>query len=701
VMDKKRERYYNAVYAGVLGKIIGVYLGRPVEGWSYPKIRSRFGEVTNYVHRETHLPLIVADDDISGTFVFFNAMEDRPDPENVSAADFGRAWLDYLIEDKTILWWGGLGRSTEHTAYLRLKNGYKPPYSGSMSLNGKGVSEQIGAQIFIDAIAMTCPGDPQKAMELVGKAASVSHDGIALDSARFIAAAEAMAFEGGSVEDILDRAIRMNSNETLRAIYDDVRGQCVKMKDDWRAVRDWLDERYGYQLYPGNCHVVPNFTLIVASLLLGGDSFARAIEIAVSGGWDTDCNAANIGCFNGIRLGIDAITRETDFRGPVADRLYTVSSDGGRCVSDAVLQTRRIVEVHSRMQKAAVAERMPRFAFEVPGSVQGFEACPSQGENSDISIGNANQGNQGNGLSISFDPRGAGRTVFVSTPTLWDRRDRQQNYNLMGSPTLYSGQTVRMNLENPGTLSLEARPYILHYDIDNRFIMVQGASVRLQGGESLITDWVVPDTDGMPIARIGFEVIGSGSGSEELILRHMGWNGAPSLRLRGPYRNNDIAEPAMVIQAWTASARQFSFDSRVACCVSHTEKGGTATLGTEEWTDYKTSAVVSLSIHEAGGIAARCRGHRRYYAALLRGGDTFQLVRRDGDEETVLAEAPFEYQCDDKHTLELVCQGTIISCTVDGGSRLESRDAVHLSGGAGFVIDTGTMMADDFCVAPA
>jgi len=29
--------YQNQIYSGVLGKIIGVYLGRPVEGWSFEK----------------------------------------------------------------------------------------------------------------------------------------------------------------------------------------------------------------------------------------------------------------------------------------------------------------------------------------------------------------------------------------------------------------------------------------------------------------------------------------------------------------------------------------------------------------------------------------------------------------------------------------------------------------------------------------
>ena len=39
--------YTERVYAGVLGKLIGVYLGRPFEGWSYEALSERFGEI-NY-----------------------------------------------------------------------------------------------------------------------------------------------------------------------------------------------------------------------------------------------------------------------------------------------------------------------------------------------------------------------------------------------------------------------------------------------------------------------------------------------------------------------------------------------------------------------------------------------------------------------------------------------------------------------------
>ena len=145
-----QDDYAERVYAGVLGKVIGVYLGRPFEGWSYERIQSELGDIEGYVHNKLGVPLIVTDDDISGTFTFIRALADNGYDVNITAEQIGQAWLNYLVEERTILWWGGMGNSTEHTAYLRLKDGIPAPLSGAAELNGKIVSEQIGAQIFID-----------------------------------------------------------------------------------------------------------------------------------------------------------------------------------------------------------------------------------------------------------------------------------------------------------------------------------------------------------------------------------------------------------------------------------------------------------------------------------------------------------------------------------------------------------------------
>src|SRR5713226_6736312 len=207
--------YVERTYAGVLGKIIGVYLGRPFEGWTYDHIMAELGEINYYVHEKRHLPLVVTDDDIFGTFTFLRALPDHGGSRELTPAQIGETWLNYIIEKKTILWWGGLGNSTEHTAYLRLKSGIPAPKSGSIALNSKVVAEQIGAQIFIDGWAMASPGNPQLASDLAARAGSVSHAGEAIYGAQIIAAMEAQAYVESDINRLLDTAVRFIPKDSI------------------------------------------------------------------------------------------------------------------------------------------------------------------------------------------------------------------------------------------------------------------------------------------------------------------------------------------------------------------------------------------------------------------------------------------------------------------------------------------------------
>ncbi|MYE23953.1 MAG: ADP-ribosylglycohydrolase family protein, partial [Gammaproteobacteria bacterium] len=256
--------YEERVYAGVLGKIIGVYLGRPFEGWPNERIEERLGEIDYYVHDKLNVPLIVTDDDISGTFTFVRAFEDYGFDPQLSPRQIGQTWLNYLIERRTILWWGGLGNSTEHTAYLRLAAGVDAPASGSMEMNGKVVAEQIGAQIFIDGWAMINPGDPERAADFARRAASVSHDGEAVYGAQVMAAMEAAAFNERDTNRLIDIGVEQIPNDSvLYRMIADIRDWHAANGDDWRATYQEIRANYGYDKYGGNCHMVPNHGLIV------------------------------------------------------------------------------------------------------------------------------------------------------------------------------------------------------------------------------------------------------------------------------------------------------------------------------------------------------------------------------------------------------------------------------------------------------
>lgn len=684
------------IYAGVLGKLIGVYMGRPVEGWSYEDIRRRFGEIEYYPHRAAGVPLIVADDDISGTFAFFRALEDHGYPADLSAWEIGETWLNYIIEDKTILWWGGPGRSTEHTAYLNLKKGIPAPESGSIARNGRSVAEQIGAQIFIEGFAMCYPGDPEKASALVRKAASVSHDGLAVDAACHLAALDALAFREGRLDVLLDEASRFIREDRLRELVSGVRELCAA-EGDWRRVREKLEVRYGYGLYPGSCHVAPNHAMVLAALLCGGGDFQRAVTIAASAGWDTDCNAGNVGAFNGIRLGLRGIEAGGDLRTEAADRLLVITADGGEAVSDAVRETRNIVRAACRLNGWEEPAPGRRFSFDFPGSLQGFAPCPY----SEFPHHGFRLAHEEGCLAARCTGVGRGVPAEFSTPTFLEFEPAAGSYLSEASPTLYETQTIRSHARLKETAGSPAR---LRMYVAVR----EGAAVRRVYSDAWTLEdswreytWTVPPLGGGAILRMGFSVSSDARFSGTVWIGDAGWEGPPKRFAQSGVLMASIWDllPEK-LRMWTSSAKCFSADGVHTYSIAQAEGTGLATLGTRDWFDYTVRAGLTFSLHEAAGLALYCRGHRRYYAARFREGRRLEIVLERDGETTVLAERAFSYERDRAYRVAFSCRGWGFQVTVDGRPVLSARDEGRTleSGGCGFLVRAGSMLADDFAV---
>jgi ADP-ribosylglycohydrolase len=697
------QKYAESIYAGVLGKLVGVYLGRPVEGWPYPEIRRRFDEVDYYVNELLGIPLVVADDDISGTFGFFRAVEDSGYARPLMAAQVGKAWLNYIVQDRTILWWGGLGRSTEHTAYFRLRAGVEAPASGSIALNGPTIAEQIGAQIFMDAFAMMSPGDPDQAVYNVRQAASVSHDGLALEAACYLGAMEAMAFEQRDLEQLLDAGLRFVRDPRLLHLVEDVRSICASSMD-WHSVRAIIDDRYGYDKYPGPCHNVPNHAMVLAALLLGGDHFQRAVTIAASAGFDTDCNAGNVGCLNGIRLGLDALTSGADFRAPVADRMYVVTADGGSCVTDAVQQTRRILAAASAYRNEPIALCPARFGFDFRGSTQGFTLLQAGPCSFRLALSNLNQTTSENGLLIEYRGLAPGISDSISTPVFLDFAELAQNFATVASPTLYPTQTVVAHLRAFADDNPTLRFFVLYYDAHDQVARCDGEALRLRHGDNEVR-WTLPPLDGMPIFRFGIEFLApnrqAGRYDGRIALLDLDWTGAPQALVQTGMLMTSIwnLSPRW-LQAWVNSAKHFAPDFKYTYCISHPEEGGAVTIGTRDWYDYAVRSRLAFSLHQAGGLVLRSQGHRRYYAAQFSGGKLVSIVRRIDDEQQTLASVPFAYAEDQLYDVRFCAHGAELVLEVEGVPLLQAADAnaVLTCGGAGFCIDAGTMLADGFSV---
>lgn len=184
-----KTKYIEQIYAGWLAKIIGIRLGAPIEGWSYEKIKNIYGELTDYPvdYRD-----FAADDDSNGPLFFLRALEDGRHGFDLTAQDVAEALLNYAPFEHGFFWWGGYGVSTEHTAYLNLRNGISAPKSGSIEQNGATAAEQIGGQIFIDTWGLVTPGNPDLAAKFAREAASVTHGGNGIYGGIFVAVCTAM-----------------------------------------------------------------------------------------------------------------------------------------------------------------------------------------------------------------------------------------------------------------------------------------------------------------------------------------------------------------------------------------------------------------------------------------------------------------------------------------------------------------------------
>ncbi|MFG1622510.1 ADP-ribosylglycohydrolase family protein [Kribbella sp. NPDC049227] len=662
--------YEDRVYAGVLGKVIAVYLGRPFEGWRYQRIVDELGDITYYVNDRMDLPLknhllVVTDDDISGTLVFPRALRDHgvePTSEQV-----GQTWLDQIVEEQTVLWWGGLGNSTEHTAYLRMKAGILPPDSGAMARNGQVVAEQVGAQIFVEGFAMTRPGDPQAAADLAERAARVSHDGEAIHAARVVAALVAQSFVEPDMDRLLDTAVTLIPKDSLiYRVVADVREWATG--GDWKATRERIEERYGYHLYGGNCHVIPNHATIINALAHSGGEFAQAMTVVNTSGWDTDSNAGNVGAICGVRGGLAGLDAGPDWRGPIADRLYLPAADGGSCITDAAREALTLAG-HGRTwagERPVVPKDGARFHFAFPGSVQGFAVA------------------EGNGQVVNHDTRLTvpGATT-VSTPTFIPPEALDMPiYGLLASPTLYTGQTVTAHVD--ATDDAEVRLTITAYDENDELRTVSGPGTTLSAGESAELAFTVPELGGQPVAAVGLTTSGT------VQLDRLTWDGAPDVTLTRPVAGT------VWRRAWLRAVDRWDGHWPEPFRIVQNRGTGLLSQGSRDWQNYTVTADVTPHLAASAGIAARVQGLQRYYALELADRNTVRLVRH----HTVLASRAFDWEYGHTYRLALTVDGDRLVAAVDGEALFDLTDPAYDCGGVALVVTEGRTATQEVRITP-
>lgn len=500
--------YLEKLYAGYLGMNIGIRLGAPVEPtiWTYERIKNTYGEITDYVKDFINF---AADDDANGPYYFLRALYDDAKDRDITPNDVARAWLNYTREGIGMFWWGGYGISTEHTAYINLKKGVPAPQSGSIEQNGQLMAEQIGGQIFIDTWGLVNPGNPKKAADFGEAAARVSHDGEGVYGARFFCAAIAAAFETNDVNAIIEAGLaQVPAESTYNRVARAVLKFHAEKPGDFRACRDMLERDWGYDKYRGVCHMIPNAGVCILSMIYGQGDFNHTVEIATMCGWDTDCNAGNVGTVLGVAAGIAGIADK--YRKPINDSIVMSGISGYLNILDiptyakelAILGYRLAGEPCPQDLKDSFIEDEIYFDFELPGSTHNIRISDPFLCQAKHSTEKAFQGT--GSLEVVFDRMTRGEKSKIFYKPFYTRQDfSDERYSPVFSPKAFSGQTVSMEIfldQWGGNETMGIAPYIRL--ANSKKEILQGY-VKLVNEEWLHVEFQIPDSEGELIDEVG------------------------------------------------------------------------------------------------------------------------------------------------------------------------------------------------------
>ena len=713
--------FENKVYAGVLGKIIGVYLGRPFEGWSYDRIMEELGPINYYVNDKLDFPIHVTDDDLSGTFRFINALKHFNYDKNISAKQIGQTWLNYCLENQTILAWAGKGILTEESAYMNLKQGIHAPESGSIERNGKVIAEQIGAQIFIDGWGMVSPGDPEQAVELAKRAGSVSHDGESVYGAQVVAAMESMAFIENDIKKIIEESKKfVPTDSTIYKLISDIQ-DWSSGNLDWEQARSKIEDKYGYSKFPGNCHIVPNHALIILALLFGDDDFQKSLMIVNTAGWDTDCNSGNVGCILGIKNGLEGIQKGPDYITPVNDIIYLPSAYGSETMTDALLESQNIINITRKMNglEGKVIKNNARYNFEMETSTQGWMVDKANDNNLNTNLSNVEfKSNNGTrALQVSFTDLSFGLSseIFVDSffPEWFTKLEGYQvqryfHYDYVACPLVYTGQKIKTEIVSKSEKDLRINLFIKYWGEGDKLIKISSEDHNIKANENNVIEWNVPDTFSNPIGQIGISINSDDNVTGKLLINYLNISGSPKMTFRRPDHIDEFKRGIFYKEevygqlwkrAWVNDVDKWQYRHNESFKVVRGIGRGHIMTGSETWKDYSISAKISIPLASAGGLILRSQGLKRYYSLELTKENKLKINKMEYDLKT-LKEIDFDLEFFKDYELKFKVDGNKLQGFVDNKLLIEVEDKSnpYEEGMIGFLTENGAIQSDSISI---
>jgi ADP-ribosylglycohydrolase len=672
---KYDDAYFQRTYAGWLGKIIGVRMGSPIEGWLNSEIEAKYGEIDRYVQDYNDY---AADDDINGPLFFIRSLIDfKEKMDDISVEDMAETWLNYVCDGHGFFWWGGYGISTENTAYDNLKYGIRAPDNASIERNGSTCAEQIGGQIFIDTWGFVFPGNPIKAANFAKKMIAVSHDGEALYGGMFITACISSAYISKDVFDVIDLGLSVipENCEYANLVKDIIRYYESDLEKNWRNGFRYIQDNYGYDKFPGNCHIMPNAAIIILSLIYGNGDFSYSQMICNTCGWDTDCNSGNLGSILGILNGIKGI--DEYWITPIKDVIISSSCIGSLNIDTISNSAQRFASLGCYFAKKDVPKKWKEntiedclyLHFDMPNSIQGFRV------DDDTIIKNSTHEILQNHRTLLLESLNS-NIIDTYIKTYYCPEDLEDSrYDPSFSPIVYPGQSIEFMIENANENPVNAEIYFVDLLSKKRIVITQMTDIN--PGTCVFKGVIKNYTEAL-VSRIGIRIIGkSSTNTNKIFVNYLKISDYPTYEI--DFKNYKIENYGFSNGKLHTEVQGCSY-SKGLWDLENNVLSGSCTDSGELLFGYYPSKnfIYEVSIKPQLGfkhlINFRVQGLSRSYLFGFTGEERVSLIKKHIENNVILSNK-YQYKKNKWYRLKVVVKDNIFKCYINDELIFDYQDA--------------------------
>lgn len=496
----ERQQFIDKTYAGWLGKNIGIRVGSPVEWWDFKDIMHTYGYIDKYV---IDYKIFAADDDANGPLFFAKTLLDSADNHDENA--FAKSWLNYVPYGHGFIWWGGNGISTEHTAYDHIFEMGHKEFKKDPNSMAPLLAQQIGGQIFSDSWGFIFPDDCAKAAEYARRAAKISHEGEAVIGGMFVGACVSAAYTSKNIFEVMERALEVipSDSEYYKCAKDMIRFYNEDETKNWKTGLDYVFEKYNFEIWGGG-HIIPNAALVILSLAYGNGNFTDTMAISTTVGWDTDCNAGNVGSIVGVLVGYQGI--EEKWIDPVNDRLLFSSVVGSENVSTISEGVDLFVKLNAMNGGYELPEYLKEeginFHFQYEGSRYGVRTeCSDNPKEFAVKNEVINGTRMMKAIYRTIEEGKTASLFFDTYMTPEDLHDTR--YDPGFSPRVYNGQTFEITLYNGADFNTVIAPVVEFTD----GTIEQGEQVVVKPTSTVELTHTIKEGYSKVVKAFGFKII--------------------------------------------------------------------------------------------------------------------------------------------------------------------------------------------------